>query len=896
MTDLRNTRYFGLLTKSPAQATSGSALSTTTLSKPGRRRFQPFWWLLVLLLVAELGLFLAHQIPAHLIIGLNRPEDAHYLVDFYDVEADPAGGHRWSHPQAKILIPAIDAAPTIRLNIENQVAPGTPPRSLSYGLLGQDNFISTTLKPGLAPYDLLGKAGPGFFSPAFATRDQQGYIDQMWLSGPVLQLETAPFAVKGDRRELGVVVQSVEIKAGITTGRIGLPTLATVLLTAVISLTAGALLNTFRLSFRKKFLLALAFTTLWLGLVAFGRVWLATNTELSVILVILLVLGLMAARFGGPLALADGRQFRRWLAERGITSWFKPVPPSIPAAIPSEPPPASISWTYRVAIGIVLFAFAMHLFSFVIPWPAFQFDADNFSVRELVEIPWSYISLSDDYNVRSFGLHFLLNLPWPLIAVMALAVFLTTFPPTNRRAALYLERLTRWYPLAGRQLAFQLIGWLFIIGVVILFCLVFRTRIEYGDHDQIIYKLERLKNLDALPGPGTFLIWREGEILDYASHFLLWRLFENTGWWKPEYTYTVTSALAGGLYVVLAWLLAVHFTQQRIGRFLISGLLLTLAGTLLFMGYVESYTLVTLSAMAYIVAAVWAFAPPNRKPISIVWPAFLLGLTILLHPQAIFLGPSFVVGLLWRAGLNRPDFNWRKLAIEACQSAIIGGLMLAGLVFFMGFYNYTWNQWDVGRGFVGGYDLSFFKPLFAVRSDTLEFYPILSLDYFRFQFNLQMLLAPGTLLLLVWLSFSALYRQPAFWRPAGLIIAGTLVFIIGLTLISGHYLVWLAAIGMAIQLAGLWLVRRRLDHPAGLVLGTAALYTWIFSLIWNPDLGTHDWDLLSLNGFFTTTLLGYWLVVRLEKYPGWLARVSVALLTSSICLWFAWVSYNAFFH
>jgi hypothetical protein len=57
-----------------------------------------------------------------------------------------------------------------------------------------------------------------------------------------------------------------------------------------------------------------------------------------------------------------------------------------------------------------------------------------------------------------------------------------------------------------------------------------------------------------------------------------------------------------------------------------------------------------------------------------------------------------------------------------------------------------------------------------------------------------------------------------------------------------------------------------------------------------------DWDLLSLNSFFTTLLMGYWLVVRLEKHPAWLARATVALLTCSVCLWFGWISYNAFFH
>jgi hypothetical protein len=240
--------------------------------------------------------------------------------------------------------------------------------------------------------------------------------------------------------------------------------------------------------------------------------------------------------------------------------------------------------------------------------------------------------------------------------------------------------------------------------------------------------------------------------------------------------------------------------------------------------------------------------------------------------------------------------SWRKLAIELCQSAILGGLILGSLIFFMGFYNYTWAQWDVGRQYVGGADQSLFKPLLAARPNTYEFYPVLSSEYLGFQFNLQMLISPLSLLMLGWLLASSILRLRQLWQAVSLIVSGVVVFILGLTLVAGQPLIWLVGIGLVLQIIGLWFARFHFSNPAGLVLGTAALYTWLFSLCWNPDLGIMDWDLLSLNSFFTTLLLGYWLVTLLDKYPVWLARVAVALLACSFCLWFGWISYNAFFH
>jgi hypothetical protein len=872
------------------------------------------WQSLLLLVIAELGLLMAHQFPARYTIEMRKPEAASFLQNFYETDIDPSGGHRWSQPQADVYLLAIDAAPAVRLYIDEQLPATTLPRFLTYGLVGQSNFSTTGLKPGLNSYDLTGQAAKGFFSPAFATRDEEGYIGQLWLSGPVLSLATTAFEPKGERRQLGVVIQVVEVRAGLSTGRPGLPTLFTMLLTGVITLASWTLLGTFRLSLRQKITGELVVIVPWLAIIALGRVWLVGHTELAVIVVLLLALGLTSARFAGPFVLADARYLltalRRPLTLRPQADKIQ-TPRTVNRSIASNLPQPK--WSYLAVSGIALFAFGVHLFSWVLTSPPFSFDSHIFDPRLA---PWSYLALTRDYDTRTFGLRFLLNLPAPVIFVLTLLVLAATFPPTNRWLAIRLEQLSNWRPLAGRKPLTVILLILLLITLVVTFCLLFRTRLDYGDYEQIVFKLDRLKQLDALPGPNNFLIWREGEILDYALHFLLWRGLYNLEWWQPAYTYTVTSALCGGLYVIIAIGIAFSLTKQRVGRILIVGLLLTTGSTLLFMGYVESYTLISLVAMAYILAAIWAFAPPVKRPISIIWPALLLGMAILLHPQAIFLGPSYLVGLLGRAGLFSrplphpsngskgtpalfrlgPTINWQKLAIEVCQSVILGGLIVGSLIFFMGFYNYSWAAWDVGRGYVGGADQSLFKPLLAARPNTYEFYPVLSSENLGFQFNLQMLIAPLSLATLAWLSATGILRLKRQWLAFALIVSGVVVFILGLTVVAGQPVTWLIALGLFLQICGLWSGRFQFNNLAGLLLGTAALYTWLFSLCWNPDLGIMDWDLLSLNSFFTTLLAGYWLVIRLGKYPDWLARVTVALLVCSTCLWFGWISYNAFFH
>ena len=104
----------------------------------------------------------------------------------------------------------------------------------------------------------------------------------------------------------------------------------------------------------------------------------------------------------------------------------------------------------------------------------------------------------------------------------------------------------------------------------------------------------------------------------------------------------------------------------------------------------------------------------------------------------------------------------------------------------------------------------------------------------------------------------------------------------------------LAILGLAVQLFGLWLLRRQALDPVGFLLGTLAAYTLLFSLAWNPDLGSNDWDLLSLNGVFSSLLAGYLVVKALGRYNRF-GRTVVGLLGCALALQAAWIFYNCYF-
>jgi hypothetical protein len=283
-----------------------------------------------------------------------------------------------------------------------------------------------------------------------------------------------------------------------------------------------------------------------------------------------------------------------------------------------------------------------------------------------------------------------------------------------------------------------------------------------------------------------------------------------------------------------------------------------------------------------------------KRKCSPLWAALALIFAIMLHPLAIFLGVSFVFVLVWRAGLGEPVFKWRMFIREALASGICMAAGLASLFMLFAFYGYNWRRWSISQKQLGGSDEGMFKPLFQIDPATREIYPIFSLDYLIFELNLLMRVIPLALVLILVLAAWHVRRAGNIKVGIGLFVAGVALFFIGVTLIGRQPVTVLALGGVAVQFGGLWLARQNLKDPLGWLLGIAALYTFIFGAVWNPDLGFVDWDLLSLQGIFVSLFAGYRLT-RLETRARILPRLAVTLGGCALAIQSGWLVYNAFF-
>lgn len=809
--------------------------------------------LLILLAVALLGLFAAHQIPASYTLNIAQAPDTATLNNFYSLEKNQNGPYRWAQPQAQIHLLPIDSHLRVCLDIE-EIFPVERSATLTLDTAGKilPAFQAVSLSKGRQQYCGETSRLAAFLPGNFSTY-KDGFLTNIWF-GPALQVATNPYTPPGDRRELGLLIHSVQVESGAAAGNLGVPTFLEIAVTLVIALGGWGLLLTFRLRPLVVSLLPLLPVGGWLSLVAWERVGLAGKIEFSLFMALATVAALFTARFAAPLVLPDLNR-AIFYVKNGL------FPPTTPPPLTAPTSKGLRRFSFLV-VGVAL---AILLLNYGIPLSLTNLDADGWGFKRFVEIPW-WVSL----GVVAVG---------GGVAVLSLANF-------NRKPSFTFPGLPRLNPY----------GWLALGGVAasLLFYLL-RTQDGYGDSAELINKLKLFLQYRVETGRDDFLIWREREPLDFALHFVLWRGLLNFDWWKPEYTYIFTSVLAGGLFVVTANLLAAHLTRLRAGRWLLVGLLLSPATLLVFFGYIESYTLVTLVALIY----TWLGVLAVRGKVSIAWPAAALASAVMLHPQALFLGPSFAFLVLWRAGFfGKAGPDWARLWQDVLVAGLVGlaGAAAFGLLFIM--YNYSWQQWGIAREQFGGTDNGAFKPLLAsgVRPNSRELYPILSWDWLVYQFNLQMRLAPLALPLIAlaggWLlAHTRPKKGYGGWVIVGL---GLLIFFLGLVWIGSQAIVSLALLGVLVQVAGLWLVRRHLGEPAAVFLGSLAAYTWLFSLAWNPDLGSNDWDLLSLNGVFTSLFAGYLLIRVFGRFNGF-GRTVTGILACALALQAGWILYNCNF-
>jgi tetratricopeptide (TPR) repeat protein len=165
--------------------------------------------------------------------------------------------------------------------------------------------------------------------------------------------------------------------------------------------------------------------------------------------------------------------------------------------------------------------------------------------------------------------------------------------------------------------------------------------------------------------------------LDILVHFHGYRLGHYLFDWTVQASYEWLSLLAGAAYLAVLWkllgLLALNPTQRLTGL----ALLATLGSIQLFLGYGESYTLVTLAAALYLHTALRAL-----KGDSLLWPSLCLALAIALHALALSLLPSWCY-LLWRKS-GQP---WKHHLHTPRTYLPLGlGAALVGLFLYTQFY------------------------------------------------------------------------------------------------------------------------------------------------------------------------------------------------------------------
>jgi hypothetical protein len=560
------------------------------------------------------------------------------------------------------------------------------------------------------------------------------------LSDLTLRIETSTFVYPGDPRDLGLVLMGVEASSGAEWPKPALPNrapLAQVLLGAALLYAAGRLGGARQ---RWAVVFALAASALPVVLLALDRgryaqwLWLWPVVTTT------------------ALALAATHEsMGRLFSQVGAAVRSDTLPP---VAYIGQRRAAIPAWLVPALIGMAVAVTVAHPLAALLP------PDDGLTSH------------------TRWGLDFYTRLPGWLQWAGVAAVLAFALPPANR-AALHL--LSGLWGYVAKGNAYVLLVVASVLSTIVLWLL--RTRSSLGDSEELLSKI----------AGGS--MWREREPLDYYIHFKLAHALAGLGA-TPLGVYQVTSVLAGGLavagVVLAAWMLA-----PKGRRWLPAGLALTSGNMLLFAGYVESYTFVTLPAVWFLVAVLMYV----RGTAPAYLPAALLALAMWMHPLAAFLLPVLVAALPLRRDTPRHTLldAGAMLAAGLLVSALVASVFLLE--------GYSWERWAVARGQLGGLDPGLFKPLVNATGPN-EYYPILSWQHLGAVVQEQLMVAPLSLAtcVLAWVAFR-----------------------------------------------GRWQTARR---EIALV-AVAAASALLFSVTWNPDLGARrDWDLLSLPAIPLGLLVG----------------------------------------
>jgi len=331
--------------------------------------------------------------------------------------------------------------------------------------------------------------------------------------------------------------------------------------------------------------------------------------------------------------------------------------------------------------------------------------------------------------------------------------------------------------------------------------------------------------VNAIPHAEARLTYNWQAPLGIFLHAKVWlwgnRIF---GWPDAMPVYWVTSCVAGVIFVFVLCCLADHLGRDLREKVLTFALVGSLGTMQLFFGYIESYTLICVGILLYLLLAIRTL----RGEVDLWWPAIVLALTHAFHPSTLVLQPSlwYVGWTLWKQHKMRGTMVIARMLLPI----VVVGL---GLLALMESGGHGLKAF-LGEDFPGGGDHRWLVPL--LRTTTRwERYTMLSWAHLLDIINQQLLSAPVVLPSLVLIAVFAHKR-----------LHGSDRLLRFLLLAAGCYL--------------------------------------LLTLVWNPDYGgQRDWDLFSPASLPLAVALAYLLPRALgNPEPTMPARTALTEATAGL--------------
>jgi len=464
---------------------------------------------------------------------------------------------------------------------------------------------------------------------------------------------------------------------------------------------------------------------------------------------------------------------------------------------------------------------------------------------ERVFLPWTGILILSHLLTMyiappyMWGVHFYHFFPAHLGWILTLATLAILIPGVGEflyeRVAALAEKIKKPFASLGQNKAFLILS-LFSLPIF----WIFRTRLHLlGDG---YFRLSDLPQ-----GKLHLQEWLDG-LIHLVVHRVMSKLIPV---WTPELSYSIISILCGGVFVFLSLKLSSLLGKTGLGKVLIFFFLVSLGSIELFFGYVESYTILQVVLLAYILFSALYLS----GKISILPALLAFVMSIGLHIASLLFAPSFIYLLLKkRSTIGKEKISHslkdvpapptsskrRKVRAEkerskikpALKAPILIALILSSVVILFWVYKVATGLEETGKGI-------FILPLKATESYPFGMFSLAHISEFV---NQLLLLSPlGISLIIFFLFFKIKFR---FY-------------------------------GRLTQLRSRGEFEDRLTN----FLILATFFALIYLFVFNFTLGSADWDLRSSPAPFLG-LLGVLLFLRWGEKQSAVHSPSTSLRTS----------------